>query len=114
MRRLLPLSEPLLVLTPPVGDMPTRLGQVEQPSTIDVVLVTDQEGHVVLPAFTSEATLLRWRPEGSHYAQVGGNVLLSLLAHSDWSRIVVDPGSSEAFEVSRGEAIATLAEGDIG
>ena len=101
------LDRELLVLT--LGDeepqVPLGRSTLEGTVVFSFVLVTDYEGLPVLPVFTSEAALLRWRPEGSRYVALQGSVLVGLLAKNDWDRIVVDTGSPDAFLIDRSEAV---------
>lgn len=77
---------------------------------IELVLVKDPDGHLVLPAFTSVASLARWRP-GASYIELEGRSFLGLLcAQNDWDRIVVDPDSRRAFEINRADAVELLGD----
>lgn len=102
------LDRSLLVLTPDIGEELRGPEILEEALEIDVVLVTDYDGLSVLPAFTSEAALLRWRPHGSRYIAVQGKVVVDLLARNDWDRIVVDTGSPGAFAITRSDAVRLL------
>ena len=73
-----------------------------------LVLVTDYDGLAVLPAFTSEAALLRWKPEGGPYLGLEGRFVIEVLARSDWDRLVVDTESPNAFAITRAQALTLL------
>ena len=62
----------------------------------------------MLPAFTSEAELLRWHPEGGQWVALEGRVVLELLVQNDWDRMVVDTASPNAFSITRAEAATLL------
>lgn len=96
----------LLLLTAGQAELtegPVVLGQDLE---LDLVGVTDYEGRPALPAFTSEAMLLRWRPEGSPYIELPTAVAAQLLLQGAWERIVVDPDTNDAYEITRSEAAA--------
>ena len=102
------LDRELLVLTPESDDEPRGSYVLEKDREVSVVLVTDDEGRAVLPAFTSEAALLRWKPEGGRFIGLQGRVVIELLSRSEWDRIVVDTNSRNAFAVTRAQAIELL------
>ena len=81
---------------------------LESDLELDVAGVTDYEGRPVLPAFTSEATLVQWQPTGAHYIELPGQAVAQLLLQGEWDRIVVDTGTAEAFEITREEAAALV------
>jgi hypothetical protein len=102
------LDQMLLVLTPCDAAMPDT-GSVRQWSgPLKMVTVKDHDGIPVLPAFTSETELLRWRPEGSGYVSVFVADLLATFVRTDLARIVVDNSSERAFAIDRGDAQALL------
>ena len=96
----------LLLLTAGHGEPADGPVVLEEDLELDLVGVTDYEGRPALPAFTSEATLLRWRSEGSPYIEVPSAVAAQLLLQGDWERIVVDPDTDDAYEITRSEAAA--------
>jgi hypothetical protein len=96
----------LLLLTAGQGELPEGSVVLEEDLVLDLVGVTDYEGRPALPAFTSESTLLRWRPEGSPYIEVPAAVAAQLLLQGEWERIVVDPDMDDAYEITRSEATA--------
>jgi hypothetical protein len=96
----------LLLLTAGQGDVAEGPVVLEADLELDLVGVTDYEGRSALPAFTSEATLLRWRPEGSPYVEVPAAGAAQLLLQGKWERIVVDPDTDDAYEITRSEAVA--------
>jgi hypothetical protein len=72
---------------------------------LSLVVVHDKDGLAVLPAFTSEDALRRWRPAGSPYVGLVGHVVVGLLAESDWDRMVVDGAdASTELVISRAAA----------
>lgn len=75
---------------------------------VDVMGVTDHEGRPALPAFTSEAALLRWQPSGSPYIELQGRVVVEMLLQGEWDRIVVDTESTDAYEITRSDAAELL------
>jgi len=94
----------LLVLTLKAGKEPGGWVELEEEKEMSFVLVEDEEGLAVLPAFTSEEALVRWQPEGSSYVAVPEHTLLEVLADSDWDRIAVDAADPSAFAITRAEA----------
>ena len=94
----------LLVPTPDTGEEPRGFEVLDESQEISFVFVHDQDGLPVLPAFTSEDSLLRWKPEGSPYIGLQGKVLVKLLADSDWDRIVVDTADPRPFAITRAAA----------
>jgi hypothetical protein len=102
------LDSTLLVLTPVSENASVGSYVLEADREISVVSVTDDEGLAVLPAFTSEAALMRWKPEGSRYLGLQGRVVIELLANGDWNRMVVDTDSPDVFAVTREEAVELL------
>lgn len=69
------------------------------------MLLQDEDGRAVLPAFTSESALRRWSPEGSRYIGLQGQALVEMLAGSDWDRIVVDLADPEPVAITRSAAM---------
>jgi SseB protein N-terminal domain/SseB protein C-terminal domain len=94
----------LLVPTPDTGEEPRGPEVLAEDREIAFVLVHDEDGLPVLPAFTSEDALLRWNPGGSRYVGLQGKALVEILAGSDWDRIVVDTAGPEAFAITRSAA----------
>ena len=68
------------------------------------VVVEDDEGRTVLPAFTSERELARWRPEGSPYIALEGQVVIEMLAVSEWDRVVIDGAGASPIGMTRSAA----------
>jgi hypothetical protein len=102
------LDRELLVLTPDSGDEDSGTYVLEEERDFPIILVTGDDGLAVLPAFTSEAALLRWRPEGSRFLGLQGRVVIEMLSRSDWDRIVVDTNSRNAFLITRTDAVELL------
>jgi hypothetical protein len=100
------LHRTLLVLTAERPELPDGSIVLEEDLELELVGVTDYEGRPALPAFTSEATLLEWQPEGSPYVALPVEVVMQLLLEGDWERIVVDTGSDDGYEITRDEAAA--------
>lgn len=98
------LERILLVPTPDTGQEPRGLEVLEEDREISFVLLHDEEGLPVLPAFTSEDALLRWDPAGSRYVGLQGKALVEMLAGSDWDRIVVDTAGPKAVAITRSAA----------
>jgi hypothetical protein len=71
-------------------------------------LVIPHAGVRSLPAFTSEAELMRWRPEGGEWIALPARGLLEALLRDQADRIVVDNKSQHAFAIDRGHAQALL------
>ena len=65
------------------------------------MLVLDDDGRPVLPAFTSEGALTRWKPQGSACVALQGKVLVEMLARSDWDRMVIDGADRDAIAITR-------------
>ena len=97
------LSRVLLVPTPETGE-PLESGVIEEDRTVSFVVLHDDDGRTVLPAFTSESALCRWRPEGSPYMGLEGQALVEMMAESDWDRIVVDIADPEPVTIPRSAA----------
>ena len=98
------LSRVLLVPTPETGE-PLESGVIEEDRTVSFVVLHDEDGRTVLPAFTSESALCRWRPEGSPYMGLEGQALVEMMAESDWDRIVVDVADPEPITIPRSAAV---------
>jgi SseB protein N-terminal domain len=74
---------------------------------LDVGVVSQVvDGKTVLPAFTSEEALLRWRPEGGPYIGLEGRAFIALVIQHGFDGVVVDPGQPGSLEVSRDELSA--------
>ena len=97
------LEKELLVPTLDIGQEP-RVEVLEEDREIPFVLVLDEDGRPVLPAFTSEEALARWRPQRTAYVALQGKVLVEMLAESDWDRMVVDDADGDAFAITRSAA----------
>lgn len=96
------------LLLVPIEDSPEategwRVAEADE--TLAFLLIQDDDGLLVLPAFTNESELTRWNPEGSPYAGLYTRDLIDLLANSDWDRIVVDGAGDKPFAITRAEAI---------
>lgn len=102
------LERELLLLAPDSDEEAVGTQTLTEDRTFSVVSVTDCEGRKVLPAFTTEAALLRWRPEGSRYIGSPGKTVVEILARGDWDRMVVDTGSPTAFAMTPVEAAELL------
>ncbi len=98
----------LLVPTPDTGEEPRGFHVLEEDREMSFVLVHDEDGLPVLPAFTSKEALQRWNPEGSRYVGLQGRALVEILARSDWDRIVVDTTDRSAFAIPRSAALELL------
>jgi hypothetical protein len=107
------LETELLVATPDTG-LPSGHRVLTGDEDLEFILVTDDEGLTVLPAFTSEEALLRWKPQGSPFLGLPGRVLIEALATNDWHRIVIDGNSPEAFAITRSQAQELLGVTPIG
>lgn len=94
------------MLTAGRNELPEGSVAVEEGVELELVGVTDYEGRPALPAFTSEATLLQWQPAGSPYVELPVAVAAQLLLQGEWDRIVVDPDTDDAYEITRSEAAA--------
>lgn len=103
------LQRELLVPTP---DTLHALGSrtLEPDEEISFVVVPDEVGRLVLPAFTSEIALNRWRPHGSHYVALNGEVLIDLLAASDWDGMVIDGADANSYSITRADARRLVGE----
>jgi hypothetical protein len=92
----------------PIPEPPPGLPQgpqiLQEDLNIELRLVKDSEGRVVLPAFTSEQRLSNWLREGSPYIAVGGRLLLEVFLSNDWYRIIVDTGDRHVFAIERPQA----------
>lgn len=97
------MDRELLVPTPDTG-RELGVGVLEHDEEMALVVVRDDEGRIVLPAFTSEDALNRWSPEGSYYIGLKAKVLVELLAKSEWDRMVVDGADATAFAITRSDA----------
>jgi hypothetical protein len=74
---------------------------LEEAEEVAFVIVEDPEGRMVLPAFTSERELARWKPQGGPYIALEGRVLIEFLAASEWDRIVIDGAGAEPIGMTR-------------
>jgi len=104
------LEATLIVSTPdsPPDEGSRRAGTDERMK----VAMLQGEGGVVLPVFTSVATLLDWRPEGGTYTALAATALLRMALNMPDGTIVVDPGSATQGTLT-GYEIATLASGRL-
>jgi hypothetical protein len=98
------LEGELLVATPYLDREPGVVEFAGEDRQISVVTVVDEAGLQVLPAFTSEEALARWKPEGSPYVALPAEVLIEILAGSEWDRMVVDGQDEHGFVVTRSAA----------
>lgn len=94
----------LLVPIPDTGRVEIGSRMLDEREELSFVVVEDDEGRTVLPAFTSELELTRWKPEGSPYIALVGRVLVEILAASDWDRIVVDGAGASPVAMTRSAA----------
>ena len=78
--------------------------QAADRKTTTVLLVKDAEGQLVLPIFSTEMDLLRWRPQGCRYFGMEGKAILDELAGSTWHRLVLDGASDNVIAVTRSMA----------
>jgi SseB protein N-terminal domain len=102
------LEQQLLVPTPDTGEPPRGSRRLEEDRDFDLVLVADDEGRPVLPAFTSEEALARWIPEGSRYVALPGRLLLELMVEHGWDRLVVDGADAHGVAITRAAAARSL------
>jgi SseB protein N-terminal domain/SseB protein C-terminal domain len=97
------LERELLVPTADTG-RPPGAGVLEADTEVPFVVVADDDGSLVLPAFTSEEALTRWMPQGSPYIALQGRALVEILARSEFDRIVVDGADGHALALTRSAA----------
>ena len=97
------LERELLVPTPDTGEE-ARVDVLKEDREVSFLIVLDEDGLPVLPAFTSEKALTRWKTQGSAYLALQGKVLVEMLAGSDWDRIVIDGADEDAFAITRSAA----------
>lgn len=99
------LRQELLVPVPDAGQRGPEM--LEEDREISFLVVEDEFG-LVLPAFTSEKALARWKPQGSAYVALQGKVLVEMLAESEWHRMVIDGADPAAFAITRSAALRLL------
>ena len=97
------LEKVLLVPTADTGREPGA-GVLAEDTEIPFVVVPDDDGLLVLPAFTNEQALTRWIPQGSPYIALSGKVLVDILARSEFHRIVIDGADRHALAITRSAA----------
>lgn len=104
------LGAKLIVSTPdsPLVESSWTAGPDE---TMKVAMLQDEDG-VVLPVFTSVASLLEWRPQGGTYTALAATALLQMAMNVSAGKVVVDP-ASDPRGVLTGYEIATLASGRL-
>lgn len=104
------LTGELFVLTP---QQPVTTGDVDLSTgdRVDLVTLTDEEGDL-LPAFTDEASILRFSEQGGGYLAVPGQALFEMVAGTDIGRVALNPGSPTHGFVQRTE-IEALARGRL-
>src|SRR3989442_6249013 len=78
------LDTDLLVPTEKPGLAESNELVLQEETELPIGLVLDDEGRMVLPAFTTERALVTWLPAGSRYLALQGSVLLRLLVDNDW------------------------------
>jgi hypothetical protein len=77
------LDQELLLATPSVDGLAD--GVLEEEREIEVIGVTDASGRSVLPAFSTEQSLLRWATDGSPHIALDGRTVLGLfIAGAQW------------------------------
>jgi hypothetical protein len=99
----------LLVPAPESAAEPAGLQVLEEERELSFVVVADEAGRQVLPAFTSEDELRRWQPGGSRYVALQGKDLVEILARSEWDRMVIDGAGPDARVLTREDAARSLA-----
>jgi SseB protein N-terminal domain/SseB protein C-terminal domain len=97
------LDGELLVPTADTGREP-GVETLDEDAEIPFIIVTDEYGLDVLPAFTSEQELDRWRPQGSPYVGLNGKDLVEILARSDLDRMIVDGAGRHPLALTRSAA----------
>jgi hypothetical protein len=93
-----------------------RTEQTERPSEPGLHHVSGSVGFAVithagfrsLPAFTSEAEFVRWRPQGGEWFAPAARGLLEAFLRIQADRILIDNKSRHAFAIDRGQAQALL------
>lgn len=95
------LRTELLVPIPDTGALEVGRRVLEEAEDVTFVIVEDPEGRLVLPAFTSERELQRWKPQGGPYIGLEGRVLIEFLAASECDRIVIDGAGAEPIGMTR-------------
>lgn len=98
------VMEQFLLVPRPDAGQESGFRVTEDGEELSFLVLADDQGLLVLPAFTSEQALARWKPEGSHYVALRGKVLVELLAGSEWDRMVVDGADVTAFAITRSDA----------
>jgi hypothetical protein len=81
-------------------------GVLSQDTAVDLLIVNDDDGRPVLPAFTTEKALNRWAAPGAPFLILPARTVMDLLASDDtpWDRLVVDTNGPGTFTVSAAEA----------
>ena len=88
-------SDLLLALAEPAeGAEGADANTSQDPSQINVAILTNSANMQFASAFTSAAAARRWRAEGGHYVGVRGQDIFKLLEPSPAEVIVINPGSA--------------------
>jgi hypothetical protein len=74
------------------------------PAPLSVAFSTDSNGLRFFPAFSDEATLLRFEPKGGLTASAPLHVLREMMAASPIPMLIIDPGSPRQRIIRRDEA----------
>jgi type III secretion system (T3SS) SseB-like protein len=101
------LVRELLVPTPDLGH-PAGAFVSAADGSLQLPTLPDDDGLLVLPAFTNEAALGRWIPDGTPFVALEGRALLEILVDGPWDRMVVDGADSSAFAITPHQAGALL------
>jgi len=95
------LDSTLLAVTPDRPQVPGAW--TAQPGEkLALVTLQDSDG-TVLPAFTSTAAVLAWRPDGAPFVALPARALLEMALAAGTGKIVIDPGSPTFGYVTRYE-----------
>ena len=95
---------------PDTGAIEVGTRELEPDEDVAVVVVEDGEGRMVLPAFTSDEELARWKPQGSPYIALPGLAVIEMLAASEWDRIVIDGAGMDPIGMTRTAARELVGE----
>jgi SseB protein N-terminal domain len=104
------LKSDLYLLIPEVNNPGERVAKGGE--SFQIVGLNDKEGRPSWPAFTDEAEITKWRPEGSPYIRIAARAAFQMMLQGNVQRIYINPGTIPTGFLSRQE-VELLATGII-
>ncbi len=89
-----------------VADLPPGEQRLAQDTPVDLATFRSEDGEPVLIAFTDEAAVLAWKPEGLAYVAMHGADLFPLLTRQPITEMILNPGGPVRARLTRAEITA--------